>query len=291
MRLEYRFTAILVVCLLLGMIAAGLISYRIETRQAEDEIIQNAEMLMETAMAIRSYTISEVRPLLRKHPSDEFLPQTVPSYSAQTALGKLKNSFPDFNYREAALNPTNVADRASDWEVGLIRRFQAEPDTRELSGTISHANGERYYIARPIRITNPACLSCHSTPEAAPPAMIAKYGAANGFGWKVNEVVGAQIVEVPVTRAWKAAKSSITITLGALLCIFLLTFVIFLAMFRRYVTRPLESITRNTEEISLDKRPDPNAPQVGGQFKTLEQAIDRLRVSVDHAISIIGRDK
>ena len=28
--------------------------------------------------------------------------------------------------------------------------------------------------------------------------MVAKYGPANGFGWQLNEVIGAQIVSVPM---------------------------------------------------------------------------------------------
>ena len=31
--------------------------------------------------------------------------------------------------------------------------------------------------------------------------MIAEYGTENGFGWKVNEIVGAQIVSVPMAVA------------------------------------------------------------------------------------------
>lgn len=292
MRLEYRFTIIILICLIIGMGAAGLISYRIETQQAQAEILHNADFMMETAVAIRSYTINEVRPLLNQQKTDEFLPQTVPSYSAQSTLGHLKKRFPEFTYREVALNPTNVSNRASDWEVGLIRRFQTDAKATTLSGVIGQGSAGKFYFARPIRITNPSCLVCHSVPNAAPKAMLAKYGTSNGFGWKMNEVVGAQVVEVPVERAWKAAKNSIAITMGALTCIFLLTFVVFQLMLRRYVIRPLEAITQVTEDISLDKRTGKvNANLIGGQYKRLEQAIERLRVSVEHAVEMIGRRK
>lgn len=292
MKLEYRFTVILTICLGFGMTAAGFILYRLETQQAQAEVVQNADFLMETALAIRSYTANELRPLLNKQHTDEFLPQTVPSYSAQTTLNHLKKRFPDFTYREVALNPTNVSDRASDWEVGLVRRFQSDSATKELSGVISVGGREKFYVARPIRITNSNCLTCHSTPEAAPKSMLAKYGTSNGFGWKLNEVIGTQIVEVPVDRAWKAAKNSIAISLGTLICIFLLTFVVFLVVFRRYVIRPLEAITKVTEEISLDQPISKGSEKiVGGQFKKLEQSIERLRVSVEHAVGIAGRRK
>jgi protein-histidine pros-kinase len=52
---------------------------------------------------------------------------------------------------------------------------------------------------RPIQITDPACLVCHSTPDVAPKTMIETYGANNGFGWKLNDVIGAQVVSVPTS--------------------------------------------------------------------------------------------
>jgi len=35
------------------------------------------------------------------------------------------------------------------------------------------------FMARPMKLSNPACLQCHDTAEDAPKTMIEKYGAAN----------------------------------------------------------------------------------------------------------------
>ena len=59
--------------------------------------------------------------------------------------------------------------------------------------------GRALYLARPIQISNAACLVCHSTIEVAPKTMLDLYGSANGFGWKFNEVIGAQVVSVPMS--------------------------------------------------------------------------------------------
>lgn len=48
---------------------------------------------------------------------------------------------------------------------------------------------------------------CHSTPANAPQTMIDSYGNANGFGWKLNEVVGAQIVSVPMSLPLQRAEA------------------------------------------------------------------------------------
>ena len=73
------------------------------------------------------------------------------------------------------------------------------PTTTELVGERDTPTGRALYLARPIQITNAACLVCHSTVEAAPKTMIDLYGPANGFGWKMNEVIGAQVVSVPMS--------------------------------------------------------------------------------------------
>jgi Protein of unknown function (DUF3365) len=52
-------------------------------------------------------------------------------------------------------------------------------------------------------------LICHSTSEAAPVEMVKVYGTANGFGWKLNEVIGAQIVSVPAKLADASADKAL----------------------------------------------------------------------------------
>ena len=49
--------------------------------------------------------------------------------------------------------------------------------------------------------------------------MIRLYGEANGFGWKMDEIVGAQIVSVPLSASDEATGRTFTIvvsTLGAI---------------------------------------------------------------------------
>ena len=57
--------------------------------------------------------------------------------------------------------------------------------------------GRSLYLARPFQIKDPACLSCHTTWEMAPPAMVKIYGPANGYGWKAV----AEALRLPYTPA------------------------------------------------------------------------------------------
>jgi alanine-synthesizing transaminase len=124
----------------------------------------------------------------------EFLPQSVPSYSATEVLATLQKSYPEYLYKEATLNPTNPRDRAVGWEVDVVNQFRASADLKEVVGERDTPSGKAMFLAKPFRITNPACLQCHSSVEVAPKTLVDKYGPANGFGWNLNEVIGAQVI-------------------------------------------------------------------------------------------------
>jgi protein-histidine pros-kinase len=291
MRIEHRFGLILAICFALGIGVAGFISYRLEFRQAREEMIEKSSLFLEAGSAVRRYTSEEIAPILQGLGAEgAFHPQMVPSYGAQGALGRLRDPFPEFNYREVSLNPTNPADRATDREVGLIRAFEKNSDLKEIAGEAESDGAPRYFLARPLRMTSPACLQCHSKPEAAPKAMVAQYSGGGGFDWKPGDVIGVQIVEVPVGAAKTKALHSFLVTIGSLACVFILTLTIFLMLLRRYVTHPLEQITSATRSKSMGGAPaaEQVRARIGGQFAELEESIHRLKVSLDEAMRAFG---
>ncbi len=295
MRLETRFAGIIASCFVFGICTAGYISYRLEARQAREEVKQKADMVLETAMAVRAYTSEEVAVALQAlDDKGSFHAAQVPSFAAQSAMRRLAQKLPEYQYRESSLNPTNLNDRATDWEVGLLRAFQADPQRTELSGELGAGQDRQYYVARPIRMGSPACLYCHSTPEAAPKAMVARYGAGNGFGWRMGDVVGLQLVRVSTAPAEAKAFNSVVVTIGSITSVFVLAAAVMLLLLRRHVTSPLEALTRVALATSLDKPLDPSQediplPPGHGQFEELQRAIQRLKASMDHALRLIER--
>lgn len=287
MRIETRFAWIIAFCFCFGVTVAGYISYRLEIRQAHEDIKQKADLLLETAMALRAFTSEELTPVLRSLSQTDFHAAQVPSFVAQTTLKRLNARFPEYRYRESALDPTNLNDRASDWEVGLLRQFRADPERQELVGEHGEGEQRRFYVARPIRIKSEACLQCHSTPAAAPAAMLAKYGSTHGFGWRLGEAVALQLVEVPTGPARQKAWSSVLVTVGSLACVFVLSAAVFLLLLRRHVTHPLEALTRAAHLESLHSESQGGQlPGVGGQFGELQAAIQRLKLSLDRALRL-----
>jgi protein-histidine pros-kinase len=168
---------------------------------ARSDVLQRARIMMEAAAGIRTYTSNEIAPLLTANTEDaRFHAQTVPAYAASKNFAVLASKFRDYAYREAALNPMNPANRAVDWEADIIGNFRTNPFTEELITERETEYGRVLNLSHPI-VSGERCLACHGTVERAPRAMVALYGTQNGFGWKLNEIVAAQIVSVPMAVA------------------------------------------------------------------------------------------
>ena len=189
---------------------------------ARAEVLQKARIMMEAAAGIRTYTSTEIAPLLNTKLDDgKFHPQTGPAYAASKNFALLATKFTDYAYREAALNPINPANRALDWEADLISDFRKNPDKGELITERETHGGRVLNLSHPIVSKGP-CLACHGTLEQAPRPMILAYGVRAGFGWKVNEIVGAQIVSVPMAVALEQATRIRNLFIGVLAGVFLL---------------------------------------------------------------------
>ena len=123
---------------------------------------------------------------------------------AQTVLHQVQKDFPDYSYKEAALNPTNPSDRATPWEADIINVFKRDRELAEFVATRDTPTELSLTFARPFRLTDAARLSGHSTPAAAPPTMVDLYGKGNGYGWELNDVIGAQNVRCRRASRWPA---------------------------------------------------------------------------------------
>jgi protein-histidine pros-kinase len=194
---------------------------------ARADVLQRARIMMEAAAGIRTYTSNEIAPLLTARAGeDKFHAQTVPAYAASRNFAALASKFRDYAYREAALNPMNPANRAVDWEADIINIFRKNASREELITERETETGPVLNLSHPI-VSGGNCLNCHGTVEKAPRSMVAAYGTQNGFGWKINEIVGAQIVSVPMAVALEQSARIRNLFICVLICVFLLLIALF----------------------------------------------------------------
>ncbi len=288
MGLRLKFNLVLLLVFLVGLGVAGWISRDLLIRNAREEVARNAGLMMETALAVRGYTINQVRPHLDLQLMRAFLPQSVPAFAASETMTELRKKYPDYFYKEATLNPTNPRNRAGDWETDIVQEFRNRPGLKELGGERDTPTGRALYIARPIQIGNPACLGCHSTPEAAPATMVKLYGPANGFGWKLNEIVGAQIVSVPMTLPLQNAQRAFYTFMGSLLAVFALVFVALNVMLSWMIVRPVARLSHAADQVSTGNFEIPEFPERGrDEIALLGRAFNRMRRSLQKAMQMI----
>jgi protein-histidine pros-kinase len=288
MGLKAKFNLAMLVALLVGLGLAAAMSWRIVQDNARREVLQEAAIMMAQASAIRDYTAKEIEPLLADQIKLRFLPHTVPSWAAQTNLRTMAKQFPDYTYKEAALNPTNPADRATDWESGIIAEFARTPTLTEFTSTRDSPTGPILSISRPIRITDKDCLVCHSTPAAAPSSMIDLYGSANGFGWKLGDVIGAQIVSVPMRVALDRAADAFKVSLAGLAAVFVVIIVLLNLLLHFVIVKPVRRISAIASEVSLGNMDAPEFPVRGrDEIASLAESFNRMRRSLANAMKLL----
>jgi protein-histidine pros-kinase len=288
MGLRTKFNLIMFLVFTTGLVVTGFISYEMLHRNAREEVLQNAGIMMEAALAVSGYTTRQVTPLLEMQLQRAFLPQSVANFAAIETFNALRHRYPEYTYREAALNPTNPRDRATDWEAAVVQEFRQNPTRTAMTGERQTPHGRALYLAQPIRIKDGECLSCHSTPEAAPATMVRLYGPTGGFGWKLDEIVGAQIVSVPMSVPITKANQVFYTFMGSLLAIFVGLFIVLNLMLNYIVVRPIVQMAEVADAISTGHLNMPPLPVTGkDEVAVLAVSFNRMRRSVEKAMRLL----
>jgi protein-histidine pros-kinase len=289
MGLRTKFNIVLTLVFAAGIGVSAWVSHELLQNNAKQEVLRNAGLMMEAALSIRGYTVSQVKPHLEAQLAETFLPQTVPAFAATETFNALRKKYPDFSYKEATLNPTNPRDRAVEWEADVVNSFRNVAETKELTGERDTPAGRMMYIARPIQIKDPACLACHSVPSAAPASMIKLYGEGNGFGWKHMEIIGAQVVSVPMALAVKNANDTFMVFMGSLGAIFVVTFIVLNVMLSLMILRPITRMSAAADQVSQGDFDVAEFGKGSDEIAVLGTSFNRMRRSLQKALKLIDR--
>jgi len=288
MNLLTKFNLMLITVFVLGLAATCVVTDAQLKRNAQEEVVNNARLMMASALAMRSYTTKEIKPLLNKQVQATFLPQTVPAYAATQIFNALREKNPEYTYKEATLNPTNLRDRATDWETDLVKKFSDDAKQTEIIGSREAATGQSLYLSRPIRITDAACLTCHSTPDKAPASMIKVYGSDHGFNWHKGDVIGAQIVSVPTSLPETMARRAFLALAGSLVVVFVTTLLVLNVMLTLLVIRPVTRLSQVADRISQGNLEVEDLPVTGkDEISGLAASFNRMQRSLKKAMELL----
>ena len=118
--------------------------------------------------------------------------------------------------------------------------------------------------------------------------MLDLYGPANGFGWKVNDIIGAQIVTVPSVVPIQRANHTFSIFMLSLAAVLVITFVMLNLMLYSIVIRRVKRLAKIADEVSLGNLE-------AGEFVTrskdeigvLSEALARMKASLVQAMKML----
>ena len=270
------------------MLVAAFVLQYVFVKQANAQVLENARIMMTAANAIRNYTARDLVPLLPLEHNGKFVAETVPAYAAQKNFKEVQAAFAGFSYREPALNPTNLSNRAQGWEADIINFFRNDPARNEFVTERDTPIGPTLNLARPLVIRSMACLTCHSTPSVAPAVLTRSYGSVNGFGWKLNETIGAQIVSVPMAVPLKLAHEAYVTFLVILLAIFAVIFVVLNLLLHYLILVPVKKVSDLADAVSLGQENVEIYVKPGkDEISSLSVSFNRMRESLKHAMDML----
>ena len=120
--------------------------------------------------------------------------------------------------------------------------------------------------------------------------MLKLYGTANGFGWKPNEIVGAQIVSVPMSLPVENARRAFLTFMGSLAAVFALAFIALNLMPTRIIVRPVARMWAAADQVSVGNFEVPEFAEAGrDEIAQLGRAFNRMRRSLQKALKLIEK--
>jgi len=289
MNLRAKFNLAIVAAMAIGYAGAGFLLHDLFVDSARQTVLENARIMMSAANAFKSYTDQQIVPLTGgMQQNGAFTTAAVPFYAVKTSFHAVQVQFPSYSLAEVALNPTNKEDAPSDWQADFINEFRNSPGATEQVGERETPQGAVLDLAQPIVVSDPGCLACHSTPAAAPPAMVAKYGSDNGFGWTLGETVGAQIVsvplELPLVRANDVFETFMAILAGMMLVVLLILNV----LLDYIVIRPLVKVASIANAVSLGEEAEEYVKPGTDEVSSISASFNRMRRSLDSALRMLS---
>jgi two-component system, cell cycle response regulator len=252
MKTSTRLNVLLASIGMAAIVVSGAALWTYLDNKAVDEIRLAAQTQMRMAEAVRKYTVEQLQSVIvnSDQPGAAFHPQAVPAFAANTLLADLYKSMPGYSYREVALNPTNANNQAQGWTAEIVGSFKGGNAPPDLYSVTGHGGDKQMHFSRPIRVESAKCLACHGEVAAAPASMRAIYGDQTGFGWKMGDVVGAQIVSVPVALQTKMRDHTFWLFILSTTGMLLLVMAVVNGLISRKVLQPMEAANRTLTKLA-----------------------------------------
>ena len=289
MKLIWKFNLVLLGIFILGFLTAGYVSHSALQDNAREEILQNARLMMEVGAVLAQLHGDADQAASRFADALQVPAADGAAYAATEQFNDLRKKHPDYTYKEATLNPTNLRDRATDWEADVINVFRASATTTELVGERDTPLGPALYLvaADPDQERRLPRVPQHRGRRAQdddrPVRQRQRLRLAHGRDHRRADRVGAH--DLPIARANRAFKTF----MGSLAVVFVAIFVLLNVMLYTMVIRRVTALAGIADQVSLGNMD-------AGEFKSrsrdeigvLTDAMGRMKASLVQAMKMLG---
>lgn len=274
-------------------LATGIYTYKTEVDKAVYTTEEKVRAAITFSDSSREYVRKTLRPLIFDFlgrakgciQEDFILEAQSSSFFTASIFNMVNEKMPDFKLRQVAYNPINPKNNPTPEEAKIIN-FMKATNQKEYVGVVE-SNGQRYFLHAFGKVAEAGCMTCHSTREAMPKSLIAKYNPPYDPNWKVGELVGAVMVSVPFEAIILRAQLNGLIRGLAVFGIFLAITLFILITLDRLVFKPVEELQRKAEEIAKGNVDEPIEVKSGDEIGKLAESFERMRVSIKKVMDLL----
>ena len=132
-------------------------------------------------------------------------------------------------------------------------------------------------------------MQCHGIPEDAPASQIATYGSDRGFGWQLNEIVGAQMISVPASQVIQDAQSLRYLVVGTVVVLLLLAIVLLNFFLKFTITDPINKMSSLSKRLSTGDMSVELEQKSQDEIGILAASLNRLKISLKMAMDMLNQ--
>jgi methyl-accepting chemotaxis protein len=192
--------------------------------------------------------------------------------------------------RNVSDNPLNPANSPEPLEQQLLREFRDDRSVQYLE-TQGELGGQLMLINSAPIVSQPGCLQCHGEPAKVHPEITGQYGRTSGYNYKDGDVVGLELVGVPIADVNALAMERSLVAVGLLTLMFGLIFVTINLLVRRNLISPILEITDAAQAVAkgdLDRTLD---IQRNDEIGDLARSVELLRRSFAQVMKRFNRTR
>ncbi|MBU0551317.1 DUF3365 domain-containing protein [Myxococcota bacterium] len=287
MSIRKRVAVMLLIFYALSIVATAAVGW-LFMRAESDEISEDKTNLFSAVMeANREYMVKVLRPKSLKMLPDAYFPEASVGIVMLSEIGSIiQEKHPEFIYKIASENPLDLHNAADIFERETLDYFR-ETGVSEWRGRMGRDGKEFYAIASPMK-AKPGCMKCHSTPDVAPPEMVAQYGKKSGYNYKLEEIVGGTFVYLPAAVSFNRAMNKLLIFMAWFSAFYFLVIFIVDRIILFSVVQPVESLAATAESLSMGDLDVVFEVKTEDEMKVLAGAFTRIKVSMRKAMDLLG---